>query len=676
MSDNTHRFPVDQYGALDLRTNQPEPKGKMHGDLTIRRSEQTGEMNGDVIDSLPQPSFSFDSTNFPKCILRTFSSRSKINKSSKTTESLTTGNINTEELSKNCSSDILKSPKVFQNSIESNSSSKMLKRNSALLPDSNRAKSMEKSRIVTSKDSDKSNRTSGILSENVATDLVSSNNSPNMSKPSISSDSLVSPYRSACYNSSELFKDPKMIRSRGLISSKNSSEISGRGFSSQLVSSNNLSSKPITPKRSFVPLDMLKTKSNLPVNSKLSNSINDNACLGRKMDPIKSSSSSVSKFHASLNPYLHTVAKNFFQKLKNSNENRTTVEAYEPGNSGSLPSQHDLIDLNKIKCDDKKLKNSIIDQNKNSFMSVQRNNDVVRSLQADSRYFTVNEARNFQNNLVGKNYERFHPMKMSTDMFRNNYYNPANYMNKMGCSRENFKDSSKDQSENNYFEAIHKRNNFLTSKQANSGQLYANNAYNFRKCSVGGTNDGKGKSLIDLAYIASNYKKFEDSRIEQEKNNDVTSSMRADSRQLTCNEKHKHKSTFVNENYGRINQLGMSSDISRSMQSKKRLLDSYEVNFGYKKFKDCRKDQVKNDRFAHLNRSNEAATPFRTGSKDSRDSEAHNCENSLVSKNAEKYNPVVRPTAPLTATFSRSKDYTKEKRVSSAKPSNKGNLVF
>ena len=73
MSDNTHMFPVDQYGALDLRTKKPE---------------STRNVDGDVIDNLPQPSFSFDSTKFPKCFVRRCSSSLRSNKNAKITKPL------------------------------------------------------------------------------------------------------------------------------------------------------------------------------------------------------------------------------------------------------------------------------------------------------------------------------------------------------------------------------------------------------------------------------------------------------------------------------------------------------------------------------------------------------------------------------------------------------------
>ena len=254
-------------------------------------------------------------------------------------------------------------------------------------------------------------------------------------------------------------------------------------------------------------------------------------------------------------------------------------------------------------------------------MYAKHNSDVVKSLQADSRHFTVNEARNFQNNLVGKNYEKFNPMKMSSDVSKINNHNPAYFINKMGCSDENFKNLSKDQSENNYFEAIHKR--------TKSGHLSTNDAYNFRKFSVGGTIDGRGKSLIDLANIASNYKKFEDSRREQARNNGVTTSMQANSIQLKVN---GEQNTFVNQSSDRFNQIGMSSEISRTMHLKNKLLDSYKMNCSYKILKDCHGDQVKSNLFAHFNRNNDAATYLQTGFKDSTFNEVYNCQNRLVGK--------------------------------------------
>ena len=156
MSDNTHNFPVDQYGALDLRASRPEP---------------TKNINGDVIHSLTQRSLSFDSTKFPKSFVRTCSSGSRSIKNDKTIESSTKGNKSTEVLGKSHFSNIFKSPRVFGKSIESNSSS-------------------------------------GILSGNVATELVSSNSLHNVSKPSISSDSIVSPDRTTRYSVAEISQIP------------------------------------------------------------------------------------------------------------------------------------------------------------------------------------------------------------------------------------------------------------------------------------------------------------------------------------------------------------------------------------------------------------------------------------------------------------------------------------
>ena len=112
-------------------------------------------------------------------------------------------------------------------------------------------------------------------------------------------------------------------------------------------------------------------------------------------------------------------------------------------------------------------------------------------MRAGPRQLSNNEALNFKNTLISNNYVRVNPTKMSSDISKNNYNNRA-YLNKMGCRVEKFKKLSKSKSENNYFKAIHKRIDFLTST-TDSGQLSANDAYNLRKSFVGSKNDGRGK---------------------------------------------------------------------------------------------------------------------------------------------------------------------------------------